>query len=71
MACLFIGPLVLSLTSSIISKLDNRLILGVICALPALILSVLVNRLNESAVYIYPYNKLAAFNIINNIAREN
>jgi len=69
LACLFIGPLVLSLTSSIISKLDNRISLSVICALPALVLSVLVNRLNESAVYIYPYDKLGAFNIINSIAR--
>lgn len=69
LACLFVGPLVLSLSSSIISKLDNRISLSALCAVPALFLSILVNRLNESAVYIYPYDKLTAFNIINNIAR--
>lgn len=65
------GPLVLSLSSSILSILDNRVSLSVICAFPSIILSVLVNKLNESAVFIYPYDKLAAFNILNNIAREN
>lgn len=46
LACLFVGPLVLSLSSSIISKLDNRISLSALCAVPALVLSVLVNRLN-------------------------
>jgi hypothetical protein len=69
LACLFVGPLVLSLSSSFISKLDNRVSLIILCALPALVLSVLVNRLNESAVYVYPYDKLAAFNILNSIAK--
>lgn len=71
LACLFVGPLVLSFTSSIISKLDNRITLSVLCAIPAFILSIIVYRLNESAVFIYPYDKLGAFNIINKIAKQN
>lgn len=71
LACLFVGPLFLSIFSTVIAKLDNRLTLIVLCGLPALVLSVLVNRLNESAVFTYPYDKLEAFNILNSIAREN
>lgn len=70
-ACLFIGPLVLSFLSDVIISLDNRIVLSVLCAFPALVLAMTINKIHESAVCVYPYNKAWAFGLINKIAKEN
>lgn len=45
--------------------------MAVLCSLPAFILSVLIDKIFESPVCIYPYDKEKAFGIINLIAKQN
>lgn len=71
MACLSVGPLVLSATSALdlLQKADNRLLLGLLCAIPASILCILDGIIYESAVCMYRFDKALAFGILNSIAK--
>lgn len=74
LACLSVGPLILSLTSGLvvdIADIDNQQLLGVLCALPAFILAFLDSKIYESAVCCYRFDKAKAFGILNLVAKEN
>lgn len=59
------GPLILSLASQLILETDNRKLLGILCAGPAFILSMLDGWMYESAVCMYKFDKALAFGIAN------
>lgn len=71
LACLFVGPLTCSFFSELIFEIDNRYVLGILCAFPAFILSFFTSRIYDSPVFIYPYNKEMAFGLLNRLAKEN
>ncbi len=71
LACLSVGPFILSLASEFVTKIDNQQLLGVLCAVPAFILAFLDSKIYESAVCCYRFDKAKAFGILNLIAMQN
>lgn len=68
---LLVAPLLASFLAGYFIELGIKTSLMILCTFPALIMSVVTSFLEESAIFCYKNDKVAAFSIINKIAKIN